>query len=204
MREMRATATTTLLSYGRTNTFLVRGNGTYLLVDTDYAGTLPAFFRAAKRLGVRVKDISCMLATHYHPDHCGLVGELQALGVTLLLLESQVGASSYAARVFERDGLSFTPVDEDAATIVTFGESRRCLARLGIAGEVLATPSHSPDSVSVALDDGCCLVGDLVPEGHLFAYGKDAPERRDWERLSAAGVVTVCHGHGPAFRGRLC
>ena len=200
---MHARATTTLLAYGRTNTFLVSGRGSYLLVDTDYAGTLPAFFRGIKRLGVRVDDISCVLATHYHPDHCGLVGELQGLGITLLLLESQVGASSYAERVFERDGLAFAPLDQDGATVVSFDESRRCLARLGIGGEVLATPSHSPDSVSVALDDGCCLVGDLVPEGHLFAYGADAPERRDWDRITATGAVTVCHGHGPAFRERL-
>jgi deoxyxylulose-5-phosphate synthase len=62
---------------------------------------------------------------------------------------------------------------------------------------------HASDSISVALDDGCCIVGDLVPEGHLFAYGADAPERRDWDRITATGAVTVCHGHGPAFRERL-
>jgi hypothetical protein len=32
------------LRYGNTNTFLVRGGNGYLLVDTDYAGTLPAFY----------------------------------------------------------------------------------------------------------------------------------------------------------------
>lgn len=192
-----------LVSYGRTNTFLVRGKDSYLLVDTDYAGTLSAFFRAIKRLGVRVEDISFLLATHYHPDHCGLAGELQTLGVTLLLMESQVGACRYAEEVFRRGGLDFAPVDEGVATVIAINESRRILSEMGIAGEVLSTPSHSPDSVSVALDNGYCLVGDLVPESYLFAYGADSPERLDWERVTAVGAVTICHAHGPAFRDRL-
>ena len=36
------------LKYGNTNTFLVPCNGGYLLVDTDYTGTLPAFYKALK------------------------------------------------------------------------------------------------------------------------------------------------------------
>lgn len=37
------------LRYGNTNTFLVQGENGYLLVDTDYAGTMPAFYRAIKK-----------------------------------------------------------------------------------------------------------------------------------------------------------
>ena len=36
------------LKYGNTNTFFIRGMSGNLLVDTDYAGTLPAFYRAIK------------------------------------------------------------------------------------------------------------------------------------------------------------
>ena len=32
------------LKYGNTNTFLIRGESGTLLVDTDYAGTLPGFY----------------------------------------------------------------------------------------------------------------------------------------------------------------
>lgn len=34
------------LRYGNTNTFLIPAARSYLLLDTDYAGTLPAFYRA--------------------------------------------------------------------------------------------------------------------------------------------------------------
>ena len=32
----------TILKYGNTNTFFIEGNDGALLVDTDYAGTLPS------------------------------------------------------------------------------------------------------------------------------------------------------------------
>ena len=65
------------LRYGMTNTFLIPGESGYLLVDTDYAGTMSAFYSAIKQYDIKVSDISYVLATHYHPDHIGLVGEYQ-------------------------------------------------------------------------------------------------------------------------------
>ena len=76
------------IKYGNTNTYLLRGTGGAVLVDTDYAGTLHAFYGAIKERGVRVSDITYVLATHYHPDHVGLVGALTEQGVGLLLMES--------------------------------------------------------------------------------------------------------------------
>ena len=68
------------LKYGNTNTFFIRGNHSGLLVDTDYAGTMPAFYKALKNNGISVKDIEYVLATHYHPDHMGLISELMKQG----------------------------------------------------------------------------------------------------------------------------
>ena len=44
------------LKYGNTNTFFVRGIIGNLLVDTDYAGTLPAFYRAIKEHNIKISD----------------------------------------------------------------------------------------------------------------------------------------------------
>ena len=56
------------LRYGNTNTFFIKESGRGLLVDTDYAGTLPMFFRCIKQADISIKDIGYLLATHYHPD----------------------------------------------------------------------------------------------------------------------------------------
>ena len=79
----------TILRYGNTNTFFIEGNDGGLLVDTDYAGTLPAFYKALKQNRIKVNNIKYVLATHYHPDHMGLISELMKQGVKLLVVDTQ-------------------------------------------------------------------------------------------------------------------
>ena len=65
------------LKYGNTNTYLIKGKFANLLVDTDYAGTLNSFFKEIKNKNLKINDINYMIVTHYHPDHMGIVRELQ-------------------------------------------------------------------------------------------------------------------------------
>ena len=185
------------LKYGNTHTFFIPGKAGGLLVDTDYAGTLPGFYRALKGAGIRVRDIAFVLATHYHPDHMGLIGELMGQGVGLLLMDTQKDAVHFSDGIFARDGLPWQPIDETRATLLPCGESRGFLARMGIDGEILSTPSHSPDSVSLILDDGDCFVGDLEPQGWIAAYGEDAPQKKDWARLLALHPKRIFYAHAP-------
>ena len=78
------------LKYGNTNTYFVCGTNGSLLIDTDYVGTMPAFYKALKKSGISIADITYILATHYHPDHIGLVSELQKVGIKLLLIDGCV------------------------------------------------------------------------------------------------------------------
>lgn len=181
------------LRYGNTNTFLVNG----LLVDTGYAGTMQAFYRALKQGGITLKDIQYVMATHYHPDHMGLIGELAGQGIRHLLMDVQKESIHMADRIFERDGLPFVPLDETRATVISCGESRAFLAQISIAGEIIHTPSHSPDSISVILDDGDCFVGDLEPPEYLEAYGSNAQLKNDWERVFALHPKRIFFAHAP-------
>lgn len=185
------------LKYGNTHTFFIPGKAGGLLVDTDYAGTLPGFYRALKGAGIQVRDIAFVLATHYHPDHMGLIGELMGQGVGLLLMDTQKDAVHFSDGIFARDGLPWQPIDETRATLLPCGESRGFLARMGIDGEILSTPSHSPDSVSLILDDGDCFVGDLEPLSWIAAYGEDAPQKKDWARLLALHPKRIFYAHAP-------
>ena len=175
------------LRYGNTNTFLIPCSGGYLLLDTDYAGTLPGFYRSIKQAGIRVSDISYVLATHYHPDHMGLIPELMKQGVKLLLIDTQQAFVHFSDYIFARDRLPFAPIDEARATVISCAESREFLAGIGIEGEIISTPSHSMDSISFVLDDGDCFVGDLQPR----EYG----ENEDWERIHSFQPQRVYYSH---------
>ena len=185
------------LRYGNTYTFLVKGSSGNLLVDTDYAGTMQGFYRALKANGIMLNQINCVMATHYHPDHCGLIGQLQELGVQLLLVDSQVDVVHFPDNIFAREKREYIPVDPAKAIIMAANETRQFLKRLGIEGEIIRTASHSADSVSLILDDGSCFVGDLEPREYIEAYAENERLAEDWKTIMNRNPRIIHYAHAP-------
>ena len=184
------------LTYGNTHTFLLQGPTSSILVDTGYAGTLQAFYKAIKAQEIKVSDISYVMCTHYHPDHCGLVSDLMEQGVSLILMASQVEHVHFSDTIFAREPhLQYKPIDENKAKVITFEESRSFLKSLGISGSIIATPSHSPDSVSVILDDGTAIVGDLEPLPYLDAYSDNVALKADWDQVLSYKPKRILYAH---------
>ena len=73
-------------------------------------------------------------------------------------------------------------------------ESRALLERIGIPGEILHTPGHSDDSVSLLLDDGSVFTGDLAPEAFLE---EEEIAAASWRLLRERGATRVYPAHGP-------
>ena len=185
------------LRYGNTNTFYIPGEKAGLLVDTDYAGTIHAFYKALKMNGLQMKDIGYVMATHFHPDHSGLIGELMDQSVQLLLIDVQRDFVHFSDSIFAREKLDHKPINEKYATVITCEQSRAFLAQIGIFGEVIRTPSHSDDSVSLILDDGDCFVGDLEPAEYLEAYEDNRQLKADWEHIRTLSPSRVFYAHAP-------
>lgn len=184
------------IRYGNTNTFLIRGTRANLLIDTDYAGTLPAFYKAIKELGIKVSDISYVLATHYHPDHIGLVSELTDQGVKLVVMESQTDFIHYSDPIFAREPhLNYRPIDERNALILKFDEAPSFLDSLGINGNIGRTSSHSEDSIYVSLSDGTFILGDLEPLEYLEAYKDNQFLRTDWDNILKQDPKLLLYAH---------
>ncbi len=186
----------TRLKYGNTNTYFVRGSSGGLLIDTDYAGTLSAFYKALKKNNVSATDITYILATHYHPDHIGLVSELTEIGIKLLLIDTQYQYVHFADNIFKREKhLHYQPICEKNAVIITCKESRNFLSNMGVAGEIIPTISHSKDSISVILDNGECMVGDLEPVEYLAAYKDNFVLQEDWKRIMSYNPKVIYYAH---------
>ena len=126
----------------------------------------------------------------------GIISELQKLGVTLLLADVQRSLVHFSDAIFFRDKrLEYRPIDEAAARVIRCGESRDFLDSMGICGEIIHTPSHSEDSVSVILDEGICIVGDLEPMEYLAAYNQNLKLERDWEQLMLHHTKRIHYAH---------
>ena len=121
--------------------------------------------------------------------------ELMKQGVQLLLIDVQREYIHYADRIFARDGIDYEPIDETNAVVISCENSRGFLNDIGINGEIISTPSHSADSVSVVLDEGCCIVGDLEPLDYLEAYENNQALQADWERIMSHDPKRIIYAH---------
>lgn len=185
-----------LLKYGNTNTFYIENGDKGILIDTDWAGTLSKFFKEIKRNGVIFNNIKYVMATHYHPDHMGLISKLMELGIKLIVFDVQRAYVHYSDEIFSRDkSLNYSPIVDSKATIITCKESRCFLSQLNINGEIIHTPGHSDDSVSLILDEGIAIVGDLEPIDYIGGYENNSGLHDSWEYILYFQPKTIYYGH---------
>lgn len=81
-------------------------------------------------------------------------------------------------------------VDTDYAGTLT-----ALLRNIGIDGEIVATTSHSADSISLILDSGECFVGDLEPIEYLAAYEQNDRLKYDWELVMQYAPKKIYYAH---------
>ena len=184
------------VGYDSTNYYVIGGGKTRLLVDVGWPGTMGKLLAMMKRKGIAIEEIRYLLATHYHPDHAGLVQEVKAKGVRLLVIEGQAEFIP-SLKQWMKPEMHYVDIDLRDNTAVTISESRAFLATLDIAGEIVHTPGHSDDSVTLVLDSGDSFTGDL--QGVTRADEKDvATVSESWDKIRALGVKTIHPGHGPS------
>lgn len=182
-----------LLKYGNTNCYYIQGKKGSLLIDTDWAGTLQLFYRKIKELNI--KNIDYLLITHYHPDHMGIAQDIvDNMSAKLLVVDVQKDYIHFSDKIFEKDNkIKFTPINTKPV-IISCEESRDFLKELGIDGEILYTPGHSEDSVSVVLDEGVAFVGDLYDLNSASAFN-DEKINNSWKNLLRHNISKICYGH---------
>jgi hydroxyacylglutathione hydrolase len=168
------------INVGRfTNVFLIRGDTGCVLVDTGHPGRADRILERLAKRGVAPDDIHLILLTHGHTDHFGNAAALRertsapvaihaldadavrqgihqpdSLRPTVLLIAPFIQISALRNIAVPDRAPAFEP------DIIFEGEWR--LDEYGITGRVIPTPGHTPGSVSVLLDSGEAIVGDMV------------------------------------------
>lgn len=172
-----------IMTLDGTNTWILGAPASKEVLVVDPGPNDPAHLAA---IGVAVTQlgatVGAIILTHGHIDHSAAAPSLaDQLGVGILAMDERHAAG-----------------DEQ---LVAGDEIKRA----GLTIDVLHTPGHSSDSVSLLVrDDGALLTGDTVlgrgttvvahPDGRLVDYLESI------ERLRAlAGVERVLPGHGPVI-----
>ncbi len=183
------------VGYRSTNYWVISLGTSRLLVDLGWPGTMGQFASILKRKDVPLDEIRYGVATHYHIDHAGLGQELKQAGVPLLVLDVQVDAIPHM-KTWVKPQDNFVEITAEGNVVMPVAASRATLEQIGIPGEILHTPGHSDDSVSLLLDDGSVFTGDLT---HPAFIGLEdaATVAASWRLLLERGARRVYPGHGP-------
>ena len=181
-----------------TNYYLIPSRlGGLLAFDAGWPCSLYDYARAMKPTGYGLADLRWALVSHFHIDHAGLVGEFQRLGIRCLLFENQPGTIDAMEELISRKYSGYAAIRRDKLVRVDTGKSRAFFAELGIDAEVIPTPGHSEDSVSLLTDGGEALVGDLPP---LFqVMPDDLPSLASWKLIRDRGGRSVFPSHARPF-----
>jgi ribonuclease/clavin/mitogillin len=185
------------VGYRSTNYWVVSAGTSRLLVDLGWPGTMGQMRANLRRMDIPLDEIRYGLATHYHIDHAGLAQELKQAGVPLLVLEAQVSAIPMMKR-WTKPQDNYVDITLHDNVTISFAESRTVLEQIGIPGEIVHTPGHSDDSVSLLLDDGSVFTGDLTHPAYVRE--RDAPlVWASWRLLGERGATRVYPAHGPVW-----
>ena len=192
-----------------------------ILVDTGSPGEAGRIVAGCAEVGVPVRDLALILHTHVHSDHCGSTADIATAtrcpvsfhpADLSLALQGHNGALrgvGLRGRLMSRL-FSHTPFQTIAADL--HAEHGMRLDRFGVAGSVHHTPGHTAGSISVLLDSGDALVGDLLmggyaggmirrtkPNMHYFAEDP-ALSMRSLGRVLSSTSQQLQPGHGGPLR----
>ena len=168
-----------------------------LAFDAGWPCSLHGYARAMKQTGFRFGQIRWAMVSHFHLDHAGLVRDFQDEGIQCLLFEGQAGGIDGMERTIAPKYPAYRMIRQDGFFGLATSGSRTFLASIGIDGEVIPTPGHSDDSVSLVTDAGEALIGDLYPVSQVM--DDDVKSNRSWKMIRTLGVRRVFPGHAGPF-----
>jgi len=183
------------VGFRSTNYWVISAGRSRLLVDLGWPGAMGRMRAELRRMGIPMDEIRYGLATHYHIDHAGAAQELKNAGMPLLVPDVQVKAIP-GMKQWTKPQDHFLDITTHDNVVISCAQSRALLAGIGIPGEILHTPGHSDDSISLLLDNGAAFTGDLT---HPDFIGAEDPAvvSASWRLLRERGASRIYPGHGP-------
>jgi hydroxyacylglutathione hydrolase len=200
------------LSY--TNCYLIEAAQGWILVDAGRQSMVRLFSKRLRKLGLNPEDIKLIIITHAHYDHVGSLAQIKTLCRCPVLAHPREARIIESGEVVIPPGtnalgkmvswvgrhskrwLGFPKTEVDITTAEEFD-----LTGYGVAGRVIPTPGHTPGSLSVLLEDGQALVGDLAmnlwPATNFPIFAENPEEiAASWDMLIKRGAQIFYPSHG--------
>jgi len=167
---------------GFTTAYIVRDEGT-IMVDTGFPGSEEIILSFLEKHGLSPDEVRLIIVTHGHADHAGSAAALKEVTGALVAAghlevgrlrtgrSGKLAPTGLAGHIFrlycERKFNRYPPVEPDILI-----DSNYDLIVHGVHGRIVPTPGHTAGSVSVLLESGDAIVGDLFFAS--FPFGSPA------------------------------
>ena len=187
------------LTYKSANCYLIPSKDGWVMIDTGLPDTFSQLLQLLNQNNISIYEINYLIITHFHPSHAGLTQNFKDLGTNLLLHESQVNYFTKLNLVYKKNPkANFKDITASNHIILNDYDSRNFLLSIGIEGEILSTPGHSDDSISLIIDNDCAFTGDLPTYSMLEVY-EDIVIEDSWDLIKQYHVKTIYPGHGDSY-----
>ena len=213
---------------GITTCYMLACTGGYLLIDTGFPKDHAKFIRHLVRNGMEMNSIKYLLLTHNHDDHTGFAARLkQETSARCIVhrnalaplsegkmdekgirpLNGIISVLGTLHQVITRRDCRFEPLFLTDRDFIVDDDEPHLLPRIGIDAEILYTPGHSSDSISVITSSGKAFCGDAAMNYLNFAGCRHRPiyladEQlvfASWQKMLEKGAIIFYPAHGKPF-----
>lgn len=208
------------------NTYVYQTSAGYIMVDTGYEHSLRGVEKKLNKQGIELSDIKYVFLTHAHDDHAGFLNELLGKNTDLKVIMSDKamitlkrgqnpfdgGCSTAFAWMFcKLMGLvgkaehRFPPIeDRYNDRFIEITEENKSELEALFEGEILFTPGHTSDSISLKLGDiifcGDAAMNGLPSSKRLIIWIENVTDfEKSWEQLISTDAETIYPAHGKTF-----
>ena len=153
--------------------YLIHGENV-CLIDSGVVSSEGVIFDYMEKIGLKPEDISLMILTHSHPDHIGSAKSIKAKsGCKIAAHSGEIPwIEDVELQAKERPVPNFHLLVEGSVNVDKILEDGTVLD-LGenISLNVIHTPGHSKGSISILIEEGVLITGDVIPlKGDLPIY----------------------------------
>ena len=198
----------------------------WVMIDTGYENSYATVVRKLRKQLIQPEDIRYIFLTHAHDDHAGFLEEWMTKHPNTLVIAHEKaidglrrgqnsfdgGCSTLMAFLFcqlmallGNGDHRYPKLSEDhLAKIITLNEDNQAHLESVLNGNILFTPGHTEDSVSL-LVDGNLFCGDAamngIPSLHkITIWVEDKTEfEKSWDAILASGAKKIHPAHGSPF-----
>jgi glyoxylase-like metal-dependent hydrolase (beta-lactamase superfamily II) len=159
------------VSMGHVKLYFIKTDDGYILVDTGKPDKDKHLDEAFLKAGINPQNVKLIVVTHAHPDHSGTIAHAKEITGAKILCHENAAPFIRAGRsspiiAQNRKGKFMNAISPEwkyqGAEPDILIQNDFDLGEYGINGKIIHTPGHTEDSITIVLDNGEMLLGDLV------------------------------------------